>query len=103
MQTNILEYLEATAPRLPEKIAYSDGQNDMTFSALLSNSRAVGSALLEKGYGQEPIAILMAKQPAQIAAFYGCVYAGCFYVPLDADMPVGRMELILERFLQKEE
>ena len=96
MQTNILEYLEATAPRLPEKIAYSDGQSDMTFSALLATSRALGSALLKKGYGQEPIAILMAKQPSQIAAFYGCVYAGCFYVPLDADMPVGRMELILE-------
>ena len=100
MQTNILEYLEATAPRLPEKIAYSDGQSDMTFSALLAPSRALGSALLAKGYGQEPIAILMAKQPSQIAAFYGCVYAGCFYVPLDADMPVGRMELILEKFLK---
>lgn len=96
MLKNILEYLEATAPRLPEKIAYSDGQTDMTFSALLAESRSVGSALLAKCYGQEPIAILMAKQPSQIAAFYGCVYAGCFYVPLDADMPVGRMELILE-------
>lgn len=96
MQTNILEYLEATAPRLPEKIAYSDGTRDMTFSALYSTSRAIGSALLSQGYEREPIAILMAKEPAQIAAFYGCVYAGCFYVPLDPDMPVGRMELILE-------
>lgn len=96
MQKNILEYLEATAPRLPDKIAYSDGTRDMTFSALYSQSRAIGSALLSQGYAREPIAILMAKEPSQIAAFYGCVYAGCFYVPLDPDMPVGRMELILE-------
>ena len=95
MQKNILEYLEHTAPRLPDKVAYSDGTHDMTFSALLRASQAVGSALLEKNYGGGPTAILMAKQPAQIAAFYGCVYAGGFYVPLDPEMPPARMEMIL--------
>ncbi|MBQ9784691.1 MAG: amino acid adenylation domain-containing protein [Clostridia bacterium] len=96
MQKNILEYLEATAPRLPWKVAYSDGSFDLSFEALLRESRAVGSGLLARGYGREPIAILMAKHPREIAAFYGCVYAGAFYVPLDTDMPAGRMELILE-------
>ncbi len=96
MQTNILEYLEATAPRLPQKIAYSDGERDMTFSELWSASRSIGSALLHKGFQKEPIAILMEKTPMQIAAFYGTVYAGCFYVPLDLEMPAGRMEMILE-------
>jgi len=96
MQTNILEYLEATAPRLPDKVAYSDGSDDMTFSALYSSARSVGSALAASGYRREPIAILMKKHPTEIAAFYGCVYAGCFYVPLDIDMPVSRIELILK-------
>ncbi len=96
MQTNILEYLEATAPRLPQKIAYSDGSYDMSFAALSNESRAIGSGLLARGCGQEPVAILMAKHPRQIAAFYGVVYAGAFYVPLDPEMPAGRMELILE-------
>lgn len=95
MQTNILEYLEATAPRLPHKIAYSDGTDDLTFSDLLRASRALGSALLREGFSGEPIAILMKKHPTEIAAFYGTVYAGCFYVPLDPEMPVHRMELIL--------
>ncbi len=96
MQTNILEYLEATAPRVPQKIAYSDGRFHMTFEALLNQSRAVGSALLAKGYTKEPVAILMAKHPKEIAAFYGCVYAGCYYVPLDTDMPSARIETILD-------
>jgi non-ribosomal peptide synthetase component F len=43
-----------------------------------------------------PVAILMEKHPKEIAAFYGCVYAGCFYVPLDPDMSPKRMEAILE-------
>ena len=96
MQRNILEYLEATAKRLPDKIAYSDGTDHLSFFALLKSSRAIGSFLAEKGYAGEPIAILMNRHPTQIAAFYGVIYAGCFYIPLDADMPAERMELILE-------
>ena len=96
MQRNILEYLEVTAKRLPDKIAYSDGKDSLSFSSLLKNSRAIGSSLCQKGYQKEPIAILMNRHPNQIAAFYGVVYAGCFYIPLDADMPAERMEMILQ-------
>ena len=96
MQTNILEYLEATAPRLPDKIAYSDGTDDLTFSELSHYARALGSALAERGYYRRPIAVLMKKHPHTIATFYGCVYAGCFYVPLDIEMPTTRIELILQ-------
>ncbi len=96
MQTNLLEYLEHTAPRLPQKIAYSDGTDGMCFSELYRVSRAIGSALCRRGYAKEPIAILMAKHPRQIASFFGTIYAGCFYVSLDADMPAERMKLILE-------
>lgn len=96
MQTNILEYLEATAPRLPQKTAYSNGTEDLTFSALWNASRAVGSALLRRGYHRAPVAILMNKHPNEIAAFFGAVYAGCYYVPLDPEMPAARMELILQ-------
>lgn len=96
MQKNILEYLESTAPRLPKKIAYSDGTYDMDFETLLRESRSVGSALLSRGVSRVPVAILMTKHPREIAAFYGCVYAGAFYVPLDPEMPAARMQTILE-------
>jgi len=96
MQTNVLEYLEHTVKRFPDKLAYSNGREGLTFSELFAASRSIGSALLEKGYYGEAIAILMEKHPHEIAAFYGSVYAGCFYVPLDPDMPVQRMEKILE-------
>ena len=96
MQTNILEYLEATAPRLPDKIAYSDGTDDLTFAELSHHAKALGSALAQRGYYRRPLAVLMKKHPNTVAAFYGCVYAGCFYVPLDIEMPTSRIELILE-------
>ncbi|MBQ9760166.1 MAG: amino acid adenylation domain-containing protein [Clostridia bacterium] len=96
MQTNILEYLEQTAPRLPQKTAYSDGKYDMSFEELINASQKLGSALRARGYDREPIAILMKKHPREVAAFYGTVYAGCYYVPLDPDMPPMRMQTILE-------
>ena len=97
LQTNILEYLEATAPRVPNKIAYSNGKESLTFSELYQHSRAIGSALLKRGYKREAVGILMEKHPRVPSAFYGTVYAGCFYVPLDTDMPHSRMESVLEQ------
>ena len=96
MQTNILEYLEATAPRLPNKIAYSDGTDHLTFAELFHHARALGSELAKMGYYRRPIAVLMKKHPGTVATFFGCVYAGCFYVPLDIEMPTSRIELILQ-------
>ena len=96
MQTNILEYLEATVKRLPEKIAYSDGVDNMSFSELFRISRGIGSCLLHRGFSREAVAILMEKHPRQVASFYGAVYAGCFYVSIDPEMPPRRMEMILE-------
>lgn len=96
MQTNILEYLEATAARLPDKVAFSDGQDSLSFAALSHAARGIGSALLKRGCGRgRPVAILMEKHPTVPAAFFGVVYAGGFYVPLDPAMPAPRMESIL--------
>lgn len=95
-QTNVLEYLENTIERVPDKIAFANESRAMTFREVYQESRAIGSYLLKQGYHREPVVIFMKKQPSTIAAFFGCVYAGCFYVPVDAEMSSGRIELILD-------
>lgn len=94
MQRNVLEYLEATAPRVPDKIAFSNGTDSLTFAEVYRHARGIGSFLLEKGHKNEPVVVFMAKQPRSVAAFFGVVYAGCYYVPIDEEMPAYRMELI---------
>ena len=96
MLTNILQYLEATAPRLPEKLAFSTGTEGMTFSELHTHARTLGADLLRRGFSGEPVAVLMDKHPHTIATFFGALYAGCFYAALDGDMPTARMGLILD-------
>lgn len=94
--TNILQYLENSAPKHSQKVAFSDGVDNKTFEALLKQSRSVGSFLISKGHAKKPVLILMNKHPDTMAAFFGVIYAGGYYVAIDAEMPEIRIKLIIE-------
>lgn len=94
--TNILQYLEATVKKCPQKIAFSDGIDNKSFQKLYNQSRSIGSFLSSKGYYGEPVIILTNKHPDAMSAFFGSIYAGCFYVAIDAEMPQLRIQLILD-------
>ena len=95
MRKNILTDLEETSARLPEKLAFSTGKEGMTFSEVQRDAAAIGSALAREGLCGEPVVILMDKHPRTVTAFYGVLYAGCFYVCLDEKMPEARVNAIL--------
>ena len=59
MQRNILEYLEQTVQKYPEKTAFANETMGMTFSEVYRASRNIGSCLAEKGYAREPVVIYM--------------------------------------------
>ncbi|MBQ8345721.1 MAG: amino acid adenylation domain-containing protein [Clostridia bacterium] len=96
MQKNILEYLEATAARLPNKLAFSTGKEGMTFGQVLTEARAIGSALAGQGFSREPVVIFMDKHPRTVTAFWGVIYGGGLYVCIDEKMPKARIEAIFE-------
>ena len=96
MQRNILEYLEHTVTRCPDKIAFSGENGALTFGETYAQARSVGSFLCSEGFEHQPVVVFMKKQPKTIAAFMGVIYSGCFYVPLDDEMPQHRVELILQ-------
>ena len=100
-QTNVLEYLEHTVKRLPDKVAYSNESEGLTFAEVYHDSRAIGSYLNSKGYYGEPVVVFMKKHPKAIAAFYGCVYGGNYYVPIDEEMPRFRIDLIFDNLKPK--
>lgn len=96
MQTNILEYLEHTAARVPDKIAFSDENGGLTFRQVSEQARAVGSFLSSQGLYREPVVVFMRKHPKTLTAFLGTIYGGNYYVPLDDEMPSHRVDLILK-------
>ena len=95
-QTNVLEYLEKTVTRVPDKLAFSNGEEGLTFAQVYHDSRAIGSYLASKDYYGEPVVVFMRKHPKCISGFYGCMYGGCYYVPIDEEMPRFRIELIFQ-------
>ena len=97
MQKNILEYLEQTVVSHGEKIAFSNGKENMSFSQVYSEARAIGSFLAQNGFYAEPIAVIMDKHPRTVTAFFGIIYAGCFYVCIDEKMPEARMRAIIDK------
>lgn len=94
MLTNILEYLEASAERFPDKTAYADENSGLTFGELIAQAKLIGSHILKNDVGRGPIIVYMKKSPACLAGFFGVLYAGDSYVPIDTQMPAARVELI---------
>lgn len=96
MQTNVLEYLEETVKRVPDKMSYADDELSLSFQQLYDRSRSIGTYLAHKGAAKEAVIVYMKKSPCTLSAFFGVIYSGCFYVPIDVEMPRRRIELILE-------
>ena len=96
MQTNVLEYLESTVTRVPDKIAFANEETGLSFQQVYNQSRAIGSFLHREGFYKKPVVVFMKKHPKTIVAFFGTIYSGCYYVPLDEEMPRHRIELIFQ-------
>lgn len=56
---NILEYIEESARRFPEKTAFADAENSITYSKLLSNAKSIGTALSAIHKKNHPIAVYL--------------------------------------------
>lgn len=100
MQKNILEYLENIVVSKPNKAAYVDSEESLTFEDVYLGSRSIASCLLKKHY-KEPIVVFMGKSAKTITTFYGVVYSGNYYVPIDEEMPYNRIELIFKNLNPK--
>ena len=97
MQTNVLEFLSATAARLPDKPALIDGETQWTFAQLLSDSRAAASAVCAHTRPGAFACVLCDRQAIGVVGILAALYSGACYVPLDAKMPPARMQSILEQ------
>lgn len=93
---NILECLEKTEKRCPHKVAVDDGNQCLTYAELVDLSKKIGTVLSPMIESQQPIAVLMEKNAFTLAAMFGAVYAGCFYVIVDPGQPSYRLHKILD-------
>lgn len=94
---NILMWLEHTAAQQPEKIAFLDQQNAITFSELEQRAKSIGSALAREELSDAPIPVFSGRNVYTPSLYLGVVYSGHAYVPIDAKLPPMRIQKILDQ------
>lgn len=98
MVTNILEYLERTAQRLPEKTALADDKLSLTFSQWLQQAEGIGTAIAQATGStiRRAVLVFVDRRIEGLVGAMGAVESGNFYVPIDCKMPFERVRLIAD-------
>ena len=96
MNNLILDYMEQTAARLPEKTAFADEQTSIAFAALVCRAKKVASALIPLVPPRSVVGFYMDKGVETVVGFMGAVYAGCAYSQLNLRHPAPRVRAMLE-------
>ncbi len=103
---NVLEWLEKSATEYNNKTIYIDSENEITFGEVLHKSQAIGTALIQllsdgtnqgvqQGSVIKPVAVISGRNVKTPMAYLGVVYSGRAYAPLDAKLPIVRLQKIL--------
>ncbi|MCG9881070.1 MAG: AMP-binding protein [Bacteroidia bacterium] len=95
---NVLEYLEESAIKFTDKLAFVDERNEIKYGDLLQEAKSLGFAIHTKTNTsiRKPIVVFVDRNIESLVSFMGVAYSGNFYVPIDIQMPKMRIELILQ-------
>lgn len=94
---NVLEYLELSAERFPDKIAFADENSKITYMEFVDKAKKVGTGIAKRTSVRTPIPIIAEKSVDTLIAFMGSIYAGCFYILVDPKHPEIRRQQILDK------
>ena len=93
---NVLEFLEETVAKYPDRYAVEDKNLRLTWKELQESAQMTGSFLCKVCKPGRSVAIVAEKSTFMLAAMLGTVYAGAFYVIVDPSQPAERMREIFE-------
>lgn len=79
----------------PERVLYKDEFRTVTWGEFLTASDAAGTYLAGMVGPASPVAVMTGRHVWTPACFLGVVKAGCFYAPMDGDLPKARLEQML--------
>lgn len=92
---NVLDFLCGSAKKYPDKIAFADENQSITYKTLVTDARKIASGIAKRVAPRTPVAVLGEKSVRVVKMFFACVFAGCFYVPLNPLHPEERRKRII--------
>lgn len=101
MQNGVLEWLEVSAEKYPDKTAlvdHIDGkENKLTYKEYYEKSIGIAQNIVQLADGMHnPVVVYLEKSIKVLAAFMGIAFSGNFYSPIDTEMPDLRVNKILD-------
>ena len=96
VDASLLNTFERQVSVSPEAAAVVCGETILAYRELNEQANQLAHHLIGEGIGPEDtVAILFEPSPEMIVALLGVLKSGAAYLPLDAEMPRGRLEYIL--------
>jgi amino acid adenylation domain-containing protein len=85
------------AARTPDAIAVSDGQSTRSYAALCCAANRLAHALREAGAQRgRAVGVLVPRDVRLSEAWLAVLQSGAAYVPLDRDLPIARLQALIE-------
>ena len=97
MQRSVLDDLERSAGKYPKKTAFADVGEEISYQELVQAAKRIASGICRRTGGQlrKPIMVLIDRDIKSVISFFGIVYSGNFYVPIDRELPRERIESMI--------
>lgn len=97
VERSVAERFEKIVLKYPGQLAVKMGERSLTYSELNAYSNRIARTILNRrGSGSEPIALLFEHGIDVIAAIFGVLKAGKFYLVLDPTSPIERLSCVLK-------
>ena len=96
MKFTILDYLEETAAKYPDKTAFADTKDSISWKELVLNAKKL-SAYISCHFEQgQAVPIMIEKSVRTVEYFFASLYSGCFYSYFDSTFPESRLNSMIE-------
>ena len=95
METSVLNRLDRAVSRYADKTMFKDPSGELTFAQFDQVTKSIAAGLAQFVAPGSPVAVMSGRHLFTPAYYLGAVRAGCFYAPIDGDMPATRLNQIL--------
>lgn len=101
MIRSVCDFLDNSALKFPNKIAFVEGQKSISYKDFNKITSAVASRILEFLIKKEPILIILPKGIDALISMFGVAKSGNSYSIIDEKMPRERVEKIITKLRPK--
>lgn len=96
MEKSVIEWLNRAAKTWPDKTAYADENREITFAQLRKAAFDIGAGLYQAANPSGPVVVMTGRHVSTPACYLGVAAIGCFYAPIDPQMPIPRLNQMLK-------